>query len=126
MSLYDQWDVDNAGISLAGLTPAPVDGTVVEGLPSGDYRVFGGDYRRMTSAVSSAGQVDDAAPAGYPQAPVAGGGDATSTGGGITGNSVASTVRNSASRWLCCRSRACLMPRPPRRPSARVLISRIG
>jgi hypothetical protein len=63
----DQWDIDNAGAPGIGLRSAPVDGTVVEGLPSRSYWSFSGGYRSPSALSPSAVQVDDLGLAAYPQ-----------------------------------------------------------
>jgi hypothetical protein len=73
----DQWDIDNTSDPLAHLLPAPVDGTVVEGLPSGTYWAFSSGLRAVTPANACATQVDDAGLTAFAQAPQTGG-----TGGG--------------------------------------------
>ncbi len=55
----DQWDVDNDSNPYAHLRSAPLDGTVVEGLPSGTYWSFEGGLRTQVPAASGATGVDD-------------------------------------------------------------------
>jgi len=55
----DQWDIDNITDPAAHLHTAPADGTVVEGLPSATYWLFGGGVRAPTTASSTATAVDD-------------------------------------------------------------------
>ncbi|HEX8753209.1 MAG TPA: NlpC/P60 family protein [Solirubrobacterales bacterium] len=62
----DQWDMDNEANPVAHLRSAPVDGTVVQGLPSHSFWVFGGSLRSPAPASSTAVAVDDAGLAGYP------------------------------------------------------------
>jgi hypothetical protein len=65
----DQWDVDNTADPHSHLRAAPLDGTLVEGLPSSQYWGFSGGLR--SSALSSPGAiaVDDASLAAFPLAP---------------------------------------------------------
>jgi hypothetical protein len=69
----DQWDIDNISNPLSHLLAAPVDGTVVEGLPSDTYWLFGSGLRAVTTATPGATQVDDAGLAAFVQAPETGG-----------------------------------------------------
>jgi hypothetical protein len=55
----DQWDIDNITDPAAHLRTAPADGSVVEGLPSGSYWLFGGGVRALTTASPTATAVDD-------------------------------------------------------------------
>jgi hypothetical protein len=61
----DQWDIDNITSPAAHLNAKPLDGTVVEGLPSRSYWVFAGGSRRLTPASAAAVQVDDAGLAAF-------------------------------------------------------------
>ena len=56
----DQWNIDNISDPAAHLRTAPADGTVVEGIPSGTYWMFGGGDRAPTAASAKAISVDDA------------------------------------------------------------------
>jgi Domain of unknown function (DUF1906) len=69
----DQWDIDNISNPLSHLLAAPVDGTVVEGLPSDTYWTFGSGLRAATTPTAAATQVDDASLAAFVQAPETGG-----------------------------------------------------
>jgi hypothetical protein len=69
----DQWDVSNPSSPLSHLRAAPLDGTVVEGLPSGSYWSFSGGYRTVVSPTAAAVGVDDAGLATFAQAPLTGG-----------------------------------------------------
>ncbi|MBS1862885.1 MAG: C40 family peptidase [Actinobacteria bacterium] len=62
----DQWDVDNESSPYAHLRSAPLDGTVVEGLPSHSYWLFSGGLRGSSSAASGAVAVDDVGLAAFP------------------------------------------------------------
>jgi hypothetical protein len=55
----DQWDVSNVSSPAAHLNAKPLDGTIVEGLPSRASWVFAGGRRKLTSASAAAMQVDD-------------------------------------------------------------------
>jgi hypothetical protein len=55
----DQWDLANVSSPAAHLNAKPLDGTVVEGLPSRSYWVFTRGRRRLTSANVAAVRVDD-------------------------------------------------------------------
>jgi hypothetical protein len=61
----DPWDIYNAGNPAAHLNPMPVDGTIVEGLPSGRYWQFTGGKIKAVSASPAAIQIDDQALAGF-------------------------------------------------------------
>lgn len=50
----DQWDVDNTSNPAAHLNAAPVGGTVIEGLPSGNYWSFSAGLRTPAVATSAA------------------------------------------------------------------------
>lgn len=62
----DQWDIDAAGDPGIGLGSTPVDGTVVEGLPSRAYWYFKAGLRHPASASAAAVQEDDAGLAAFP------------------------------------------------------------
>ena len=62
----DQWDIDTAGSPGIGIASTPVDGTVVQGLPSGAFWRFDAGYRRAAVSTAGAVQVDDAGLAAYP------------------------------------------------------------
>jgi hypothetical protein len=74
--LIDEWDIDNITSPRAHLHVAPVDGTIVKGLPSGSYWGFFQGGRYPTSASSHAIAVDDAGLTVFPQVqpPTGGGG----------------------------------------------------
>jgi hypothetical protein len=55
----DEWDLQNETNPLARLSPAPADGTVVEGLPSQTYWSFCGGTRSPGTGTLGAVQVDD-------------------------------------------------------------------
>jgi Domain of unknown function (DUF1906) len=65
----DQWDLSNLSNPEAHLDAKPLNGTVVEGLPSRSYWVFSGGTRRLTSANAAAVQVDDVGLAAFPAIP---------------------------------------------------------
>jgi glycoside hydrolase-like protein len=65
----DQWDIDNISTPAAHLSGKPVDGTIVEGLPSRSYWVFKTGARTRTAAVASAIKVDDLGLAAFPGPP---------------------------------------------------------
>lgn len=79
---FDQWDVDNSANPAAHLSGTPADGTLVEGLPSHTYWVFGGGQRRSTQADPHAVAVDDAGLASFPVAGGAATPQTTQTAGG--------------------------------------------
>jgi cell wall-associated NlpC family hydrolase len=62
----DQWDIENPSNPAAHLRPYPADGTMVEGLPSDTYWLFGGGFRSSSPASSGAVAVDDAGLAAFP------------------------------------------------------------
>jgi hypothetical protein len=62
----DQWDVDNVGNPYSHLLPAPLDGTVVEGLPSHSHWLFGGGLRTASPVAAGAVPVDDAGLTAFP------------------------------------------------------------
>ncbi|MGN6275546.1 MAG: CHAP domain-containing protein [Solirubrobacterales bacterium] len=67
----DQWDVDNTSDPHAHLRPSPLDGTIVQGLPSMQYWSFASGLRSPTTASPTATQVDDVGLAAFPQAATA-------------------------------------------------------
>ncbi len=69
----DQWDIDHIASPLSHLSSAPVDGTVVEGLPSGAYWAFNGGARSAVGPTPAAVAVDDKGLAAFPLAPQTGG-----------------------------------------------------
>ncbi len=71
----DPWDIANAGNPSSHLNSVPVNGTVVEGLPSHSYYVFVsgpfiGTSLRPVNPTSSATAVDDASLSSFPRLPV--------------------------------------------------------
>ncbi|MGO9898817.1 MAG: CHAP domain-containing protein [Solirubrobacteraceae bacterium] len=69
----DQWDIDNIANAAAHLNARPVDGTLVQGLPSHGYWSFSGGLRTSAAAASGAVSVDDVGLAAFPQATCAAG-----------------------------------------------------
>jgi hypothetical protein len=65
----DPWDLASAGNPETHLNARPVDGTVVEALPSGSYWVFAQGRRRVASASASEVRVDESGLAPYPTVP---------------------------------------------------------
>lgn len=63
----DQWDVDNDSNPAAHVRSAPVDGTIVEGLPSGSYWSFASGHRSPAGPSSAAVAVDEIGLAAYSQ-----------------------------------------------------------
>jgi len=63
----DEWDIDNITNPLARMNPRPVDGTIVEGLPSHTFWGFSGGNRGRVSPASGAIAVDDAGLGAYVQ-----------------------------------------------------------
>ena len=57
----DPWNLSNIGNPASRLLAAPINGTVVEGLPSGAYWCFSGGYRTALSVTPGAVAVDDQA-----------------------------------------------------------------
>ena len=64
----DQWAVDNASDPHAHVRPSPLDGTVVQGIPSMQYWSFTLGLRSPTTANPRATQVDDVGLAAFPEA----------------------------------------------------------
>jgi hypothetical protein len=58
--LIDPWNIDNISSPLSHLDAKPVDGTIVEGLPSHRFWGFSGGNRGLISPSSGAIAVDDA------------------------------------------------------------------
>lgn len=69
----DQWDLQNIPNPLSRLEPAPADGTVVEGLPSGSYWSFCGGARSSVAPTPAAIGVDDQGLAAFPVSVATGG-----------------------------------------------------
>ncbi|MCL2770112.1 MAG: DUF1906 domain-containing protein, partial [Solirubrobacterales bacterium] len=66
----DPWDIADMSSPEAHLSPQPLEGTVVEGLPSRTYWQFvGGGQRRLTSANPAAVQVEEAGLAAFAPIP---------------------------------------------------------
>jgi cell wall-associated NlpC family hydrolase len=55
----DQWDLENPTNPAAHLSPAPLDGTVVEGLPSGAYWAFDNGERQPAAPSAAAVAISD-------------------------------------------------------------------
>lgn len=64
----DAWDVQNITNPAAHLNAKPIDGTLVEGLPSHVYWFFVSGYRNPAAASSAAVQADDIGLAAFPVA----------------------------------------------------------
>jgi hypothetical protein len=73
MVTIDAFDVQIVGNPLVHLAPAPVNGTIVEGLPSRTYWTFTSGRRSKVAATSAAVGVDDWALRAFPVTPVSGG-----------------------------------------------------
>jgi hypothetical protein len=69
----DAFDIQIIGNPLVHLAPAPVNGTIVEGLPSRTYWSFTSGRRSKVAATPAAVGVDDRALNAFPVAPVSGG-----------------------------------------------------
>jgi hypothetical protein len=65
--VVDEWNLENAGDPLSHVGVTPVDGTVVQGLPSKSDWVFCSGQRAPVAADVTAVQVDDAGLAAFPQ-----------------------------------------------------------
>jgi Domain of unknown function (DUF1906) len=65
----DEWDLQNVSNPAAHLLTRPVDGTIVEGLPSDTYWQFKSGARRSIPPSPAAVQVDDVGLAPYPVRP---------------------------------------------------------
>jgi hypothetical protein len=63
----DEWDLENTSNPLAHLRPAPLNGTVVRGLPSGAYWTFARGTRKPTKRNTAAVAVDDQGLAAFPE-----------------------------------------------------------
>jgi glycoside hydrolase-like protein len=59
--MIDPWDVQNISSPQSHLLATPLDGTVVEGLPSATYWLFKGGKRQQVGPTRGAVRVDDAA-----------------------------------------------------------------
>ena len=68
--IVDQWDISNRTNPAAHLAVAPVDGTVVRGLPSGAYWDFKSSYRYPTTSAPAAVGVDDSGLGAFAPVPV--------------------------------------------------------
>jgi glycoside hydrolase-like protein len=67
--VIDPWDVQEIFNPLAHLAYVPVNGTVVEGLPSQAYWRFTTGQRKLTSPTAAAVRVDDRSLGAYPAVP---------------------------------------------------------
>ena len=75
-TLIDQWAVDTTEHPAAHLRATPLDGTLVQGLPSGQYWTFAGGLRSAAPASAGAVDVDDVGLAAFallPASPAAAG-----------------------------------------------------
>jgi surface antigen len=63
----DEWDLENVTNAAAHLNPAPVNGTIVEGLPSGTYWSFNDGLRTEISRTPGATTVDDVGLSAFPE-----------------------------------------------------------
>jgi hypothetical protein len=106
----DQWDVDHTADPAAHLKTTPIDGTVVEGLPSNAYWSFSGGLRSPASASSSAVGVDDVGLAEFPQA-TTGHGDGTGIGTGIGTGTGTGTESGNHTGESKATSPRCVVPR---------------
>jgi hypothetical protein len=61
--LFDAWDLNN---SIADLRTVPIDGTVVEGLPSTTYWRFETGSLQLTTMVTPSTAVDDSSLSAFP------------------------------------------------------------
>ena len=86
----DGWDIQNLNNPLAHLSSFPLDGTVVEGLPSGAFWTFGNGYRHSAGITPGAVTVDDVGLGNYPLEPTAVGASSGPTGNAKGGTSAAS------------------------------------
>jgi len=71
--MVDQWDLSNLTDPRSHLRSAPLDGTVVEGLPSDSYWAFSGGYRSSVAPTAAAVTVDDNGLAPFAQGASTGG-----------------------------------------------------
>jgi hypothetical protein len=67
-TIFDPWDLTNTSDPLDHLSAAPVNGTIVEGLPSHAYWQFEGGKRSSTGASAAAVAVADSGLAAFPLA----------------------------------------------------------
>ena len=67
--LVDAWDFSNIGNPLDHLLSSPSDGTVVQGLPSGDYWEFIGGTAQPIASSGSSVAVDDSSVSSFPIGP---------------------------------------------------------
>ncbi len=87
----DEWDLENVTNPAAHLEATPVNGTVVEGLPSQAYWTFNEGLRRQTSPIPGATEVDDVGLEAFPQpspSPSPSPGTTTPAGSGTSNSSV--------------------------------------
>ncbi len=100
----DKWDVDNESSPYAHLRSAPLDGTVVEGLPSHSYWLFSGGLRGSSPAASGAVAVDDAGLAAFPVlGSVAGSSGSTATSSRAPASHMAAAGRRGSKKRRACR-----------------------
>lgn len=97
----DQWDIANTANCQSHLLPYPINGTVVEGLPSDSYWSFATGLRSPAASESVAIQVDDAGLAGFAQqaneAAAAATGSTSSSSSSTTSSSTSSTGSSTSS-----------------------------
>ena len=67
--VVDRWNILNAGNPSSHLTAVPRSGTIVQGLPSGQYWQFSAGWRALTSPAATAIAVPDTGLGSYLQAP---------------------------------------------------------
>jgi hypothetical protein len=65
--VVDEWNIENAGNALSHVAVTPVDGTVVQGLPSDTDWLFCSGQRTVVPANAKAVEVDDAGLAAFTQ-----------------------------------------------------------
>jgi hypothetical protein len=111
----DAWDITNAGNSQSGLNAVPSDGTVVEGLPSGDYWEFSSGELSASTPTSTAVQVNDSSllsflveltsqDISWPSEPTSGTygeGVTLSAAGGGSGNPVVFSIDDTSQTGVC-------------------------
>ena len=69
--IVDRWDIQNISNPAAHLSPVPIGGTIVEGLPSGLYWLFSSGMRAPTAASPTAVSVADTGLASFLESPTA-------------------------------------------------------
>ena len=67
--VVDRWNLQDFSSPASHLRPAPADGTIVKGVPSGRYWLFSSGWRVQTAASSAAVSVADAGLASFLEAP---------------------------------------------------------